>query len=88
MTAKLTSEQRDDLLLHGNHPVPVIDSATNAVYFLVASDLFERVRPLFDDEPFDIVETYAIQSEVAGKSGWDDPEMDVYNNYDAHRPQS
>lgn len=87
MMTKLTSEQRGDLQQHGNKPVPVVDPETNAVYFLVPSDLFERLRNLFDDEPFDVRETYAAQSEVAGKAGWDDPEMDVYNDYDAHKPQ-
>ena len=87
MTTKLTTEQRNDIQQHGNKPVSVIDPETNAVYFLISSDLFDRLRPLFDDESFDIRETYAAQSEVAGKSGWDDPEMDVYDNYDANKPQ-
>jgi len=87
MAAKLTTEQRDDLQQHGNKPVPVVDPDTNAVYFLIAGELFERLKPLFDDEPFDVRETYAAQSEVAGAAGWNDPAMDVYNDYDAHKPQ-
>ena len=85
MVTQLTSEQRQDLEQHGNHPVPVVDPVTNAVYFLVPGDLFERLKALFDDEPFDIRETYAAQSAAAG---WDDPEMDVYNDYDANKPVS
>lgn len=84
MTTKLTDEQREDLKLHGNKPVSVIDPETNAKYFIITSDLFERLRPLLDDEPFDVSETYAAQSEVAGRAGWDDPEMDVY---EAHKSQ-
>lgn len=87
MTTKLTIEQRNDIQQHGNKPVSVVDPETNAVYFLISSDLFHRLRPLFDDEPFDIRETYAAQSEVAGKCGWDDPEMDVYDDYDSNKPQ-
>ncbi len=82
---KLTIEQRDDLQQHGNQPVPVIDPQSNAVYFLIPSELFERLRPLLEDEPFDIRETYQAQSDVAGKAGWDDPEMDVYDDYDSRK---
>ena len=88
MPAQLTNEQRDDLQQHGNQPVPVVDPVTNAVYFLVAGDLFERIKSLFHEEPFDLHETYAAQSAAAGQSGWDDPEMDVYDRYDALKPKS
>lgn len=87
MTTKLTTEQRDDLRQHGNRPVPVIDPITNAVYFLVSSDIFERVREMVGDDTVDVREAYAALSAVAGKSGWDDPDMDAYDNYDAHKPR-
>ena len=88
MPSQLTVEQRNDLRQHDNKPVQVVDPVTNAIYFLVAGDIFERFRALFDDEPFDIRETYAIQSAAASRTGWDDPEMAVYDNYEAHKPQS
>jgi hypothetical protein len=88
MPTQLTAEQRNDLQEHDNKPVQVVDPVTNAIYFLVAGDVFERFRALFDDEPFDIRETYGIQSAVAGRTGWDDPEMAVYDNFEAHNPQS
>ena len=88
MASQLTTEQRIDLQQHGNKPVQVVDPVTNAVYFLVAGDVFERFRALFDDEPFDVRETYAAQSAVAGKAGWDDPEMAVYDDYDANKPRT
>ena len=88
MATKLSSEQREELQQHGNRPVAVVDPDTNAVYFLIAGELFERVRPLFDDADFGIQETYAAQSQVAGASGWDDPEMDVYNDFDSQKPVS
>ncbi len=37
---------------------------------------------------FDIAETYAVQSAAAGTSGWDDTEMDAYDNYDSHKSKS
>ena len=79
MSTQLTAEQRNDLQQHDNKPVQVVDPVTKAIYFLVAGDVYERFRALFDDEPFDIVETYANQSAAAGRTGWDDPKMAVYD---------
>ncbi len=36
----------------------------------------------------DVSDSYVAQSVVAGLAGWDDPEMDEYNNYDAHKRPS
>jgi hypothetical protein len=85
---QLTAEQRYELQQHDNKPVQVVDPVTNAIYFLVAGEMFERFQAFFDDEPFDIRETYANQSAAASRTGWDDPEMAAYDNYDAHKPQS
>ena len=62
------------------HRCPLLIRSIKRVYFLVAADLFERFKALLNDEDFDIRETYAAQSEVAGKAGWDDHEMDVYDD--------
>ena len=86
MGTTLTNEQRDDLQQHGNQPVPVVDPVTNAVYFIVAKDVFERFKAVFDDEPFDIRETYAAQNAALAKV-WDDPALDVYNDDDPHTRQ-
>lgn len=83
---KLTTEQVFDIQQHGEGPMPVVDPATNATYFLISQELFERLQPLLTDESFDVTDTYAAQSKVAGSAGWDDPEMDVYDDYDANRP--
>ena len=86
MPTTLTNEQRNDLQQHGNQPVQVVDPVTNAVYFIVAGDVFERFKAVFNDEPFDIRETYSAQNAALAKV-WDDPALDVYNDYDLHKPQ-
>lgn len=88
MATQLTLQQHAELEQHGDKPMPVLDPVDQKVYFLVAGDVFEKLKALFNDESFDIRETYAEQSSVAGQSGWDDPEMDVYDNYDSHRQQT
>ena len=88
MPTLLTPEQRNDLQQHGDQPMPVIDPVTQKVYVLMAGDVFERFKALFDDEPWDISEADAAQSAAAGAAGWDDPEMDVYDHYDSHKPRA
>jgi len=85
MKPKLTDEMRDAIREAGNTPVEVQDGTTNAEYVLVSKDLFERVRALVVDEEFNIEDTYAAQAEAL-RGIWDDPELDIYNNYDAHKP--
>jgi hypothetical protein len=43
------------------------------------------LKCIIGDEDFDVADTYAAQSKVAGAAGWDDEVMDVYDDYDAHR---
>lgn len=87
MTPKLTPEMREALLLKGNGPVTVEDDQTHLRYVLLPLDFYQRVRIIFGDESFDVADTYAAQSAVAGAAGWDDPEMAVYDDYDSHRPK-
>jgi hypothetical protein len=42
-------------------------------------------QPPISDDTFDIRESYPAQEQVAAAAGWDDPAMDDYNDYDAHR---
>jgi hypothetical protein len=61
-------------------PVRVRDPETNTIYVLVAEAVYERLKHLlYDDSPLDVREAYPLMDEVAAKSGWDDPAMDVYN---------
>ncbi len=88
MNPELTPEQREAIKEHPGAPVYVVDSETQAKYVLLPADAYERIRALFDDEPFDVREAYPAIDEITGKAGWDDPAMDVYNNYDTDKPKS
>ncbi|MEX0724761.1 MAG: hypothetical protein WEB58_23410 [Planctomycetaceae bacterium] len=48
-----------------------------------ASSTLLRKRSMLDE--IDITETYSAQSAAAGTAGWDDPAIDAYDHYDAHR---
>ena len=76
---ELSNEQRQELAQRGDRPLRVLDPDTNKVYFIIAGDVFERIAAVFSDDSLNASETYAAQSAAAGAAGWDDPEMDVYN---------
>lgn len=86
MSPRITDEQREAIRQHPGQPVEVRDEQTGQVCFLLTADTFARVQPLLSDEPFDVRESYAAQDEALAKV-WDDPELDVYNDYDSHKPQ-
>jgi hypothetical protein len=81
MTTELSHEQRSELKRHADGPIEVVDPETKKVYVIIDGELYKRLKPLFADGAFDIRETYTAQSAAAGAAGWDDPEMDVYDDY-------
>lgn len=85
MPPKLTAEMRDALLQHSGQPITVEDDQTHLCYLLIPLNVYQRVRSIFADESFDVTDAYGAQSAAAGAAGWDDPEMDVYDQYDAHQ---
>lgn len=85
MTPKLTAEMRDALLQQPGQPLTVEDDQSHLHDVLAPLNFFRRVQSIFADESFDVTDTYGAQSAAAGAAGWDDPEMDVYDQYNAHR---
>ena len=88
MIVKLTNEMRSALREHPGRVITVEDDQTQSRYVLLPLDVYQRAEALFADDSFDARDAYAAQSAVAGEAGWDDEEMDIYDDYDAHRPQS
>jgi hypothetical protein len=81
MTIPLPEQLRAVLAAHPEDPLQLLDEETNTVYVLVPASRLD-LRHLVDD---DLAATYPAQMESAMRAGWDDPAMDDYNNYDAHR---
>jgi hypothetical protein len=59
----LSEEQRCEL--DRPEPARVRDPQTNETYVLVRADVYERMRAIIDG--------------FAHRAGWDDPEMDIYD---------
>ena len=85
MTLTLTPEQHAALVSAPDaSAVPVFDPASNVAYVLVPQAVYRRLVP-YDDSEFDVSEAYPLMEEVARNAGWDDPELDVYNQYDPRK---
>ena len=91
MTPRLTDEQRDALAAATGPAVEVEDAVTHVKYVLLPAETYERVRsavePAADadangDEEYDPSWAYPLVAEALAEV-WDDPAMDVYNDYDA-----
>lgn len=85
MTLPLTDQIRHALADHPGEPVELVDEGSQARYVLVPGEQFDCLRALLVEDEFDLRETYKAQSQALGKAGWDDPAMDIYNDYDANK---
>jgi len=75
----ITPELRIAIEQAGGQPVKLTDPETNSVYIIVRAEVYERMCALRDD--FDIRDAYPLMDQVAAREGWDDPSMDIYNEY-------
>ena len=87
MTVTLSPELQQALDAQPEAPVRVTDPRTNANYVLLTLEQYERIKPFFEAEERPLSALYPLMEESALRAGWDNPEMDVYNDYDAHRPK-
>jgi hypothetical protein len=86
MTTKLPDDLRQAIEKDSGSPVHLVDIATNAHYVLMRAELYESLSALFAaGEEFDSRELYLLMAKSAASAGWDDPELDAYNDYDAHK---
>jgi hypothetical protein len=75
-----------DLLEHsGDTPVRFVDPRTQRVYVLIADEQFDRLRSLIDFEPLTVEQQRRILHDAGQRAGWNDPEMDAYDNYDEQK---
>ena len=59
------------------------DPETEQEYVLLRADVYERLRRLvYDDTPPSDEEKRGQLAESGSRAGWDDPEMNVYDDYD------
>ena len=63
-------------------PVRLVDPETNAEYVVLPIEMFELMQKgrYYDDGPLTEEERHHILIQAGLRAGWDDPEMDVYND--------
>lgn len=71
-----------------DQPLRLTDPETNSEYVLVPADLYDHIRELFyEHSTLTQEEKRALMLQAGLRAGWDDPEMDVYNDLDPRRQQ-
>jgi len=85
MDISLSPELRKALADHPGQPLELIDEVSRARFVLLPAEQYDRVKALLATDAFALGETYEAQSAALAAAGWDDSDLDIYNDYDAHR---
>lgn len=85
MTICLTKDQWADVVQASEVPVRVSDPAQSAMFVLVRADVYERFKSLFEEDPVTEQERLFQLRQFGKRAGWDDTEMDVYDDLDPRR---
>ena len=83
----LTKELKKALKCSQEDPVRLVDPETKMEYVVLPVEIYELMRKgrYYDDGPITEEEETALLIEFGLRAGWDDPEMDVYNDLDPRR---
>ncbi len=66
--------------------VRLVDPETNAEYVVLPAETYKQLNEkLYDDGPLTPEERRSLLVQAGLRAGWDDPEMDVYNELDPRR---
>jgi hypothetical protein len=67
-------------------PLRLTDPETHTEYVLLQAEMYDQLHGLLsDDIPLTPDERRAVLLQAGLRAGWDDPEMDVYNDLDPRR---
>ncbi len=82
----LTKELQQVVQDANGQPIRLIDPETNLEYVVLPAKIFDRIQDVFyNANPLTIEEQRALLVTVGLSVGWDDPEMDAYNELDPRR---
>jgi hypothetical protein len=77
----LTPGQLQEIQRAGDEPVRFADPETQTEYVILRADVYDRIRASADHTRAG----YLLAMKVFGQDGWDDPQMDEYNDLDPRR---
>lgn len=83
----LSKEIQEAVQKSEDNLIRLIDPETNVEYVVLPVETFERMRNgvYYDDGPITEEERRALLIQAGLRAGWDDPEMDIYNDLDPRR---
>ena len=85
MPLELNQAQREAMSGGGRVPLVITNPDDHQDYVLLPASEYDRLRAVETSATARLRATYAAQTAVAAAAGWDDPIMDEYDEYDAHR---
>ena len=85
MAIQLTEEQWAGIADRGDAPVQVNDPTQKEAFVLIKAEVYERFKALFEGDPVTEQERLFHLEQFGKRAGWDDPEMDVYDDLDPRR---
>jgi len=83
---ELTQEQRQQIRQANGAEVRFRDPEADREYVILPAEIYDGLRQLLsDDGDWTPEEQLLLLAESGRRAGWDDPEMEVYDNYDENR---
>jgi hypothetical protein len=83
---ELTAQQWDELKHSKGPEVRLADPESGQQYVLMPAEVYDRwQRLLYDAGDWTPEEQLRLLAESGKRAGWDDPAMDIYDNYDENR---
>ncbi len=62
-------------------PIRLLDPETNSEYIILPAEIYNQIHSLFyNDEPLTSDERRNLLIKAGLRAGWDDSEMDIYND--------
>ncbi len=75
------SELKDALKQSGAEPVRMCDPVTHEEFVILRAERYDELREILSaDRPLTRDEQRRLLLQAGLRAGWDDPEMDVYND--------
>ena len=85
MAIQLTDQQWAEMQAEREQPVRISDPSQQARFVLLRTEVYERFQSLFEEDPITEQERLFHLRQFGRRAGWDDPEMDVYDDLDPRR---
>ena len=78
----LSKEIQEAVQKSEDNLIRLIDPETNVEYVVLPAEKFEQMRNgvYYDNGPITEEERRALLIQAGLRAGWDDPEMDIYND--------